>query len=401
MLEISDQPFDTRPPDPDAEWSETEAGWGRRVPDVRTDVATRDARQAVAVLSGLTSSGGGMVAAVTTSLPERAEAGRNYDYRYSWIRDQCFAGQAAAAAGVTGLLDSTVNFVSARILEDKGHLKPAYTVFGQQIPGQSELDLPGYPGSSVVVGNQVQKQFQLDAFGEALLMLAGAGRQGRLDTHHWRAVEIAVQAIEDHRNDAEAGIWEIYDDVWTESRLVCAAGLRQISQCAPARQGARWNALADSLVTQVSKDCIHESGRWKRSPTDDRVDASLLMGAIRGALPADDPRSQATLDAVRTDLGRDLYVYRYRHDDRPLHEAEGAFLLCGFQMALALHQQGNDTEAFRWFERNRAATGSPGLLTEEFDVVQRQLRGNLPQAFVHAILLETACLLSNPWPPTP
>jgi alpha,alpha-trehalase len=117
-------------------------------------------------------------------------------------------------------------------------------------------------------------------------------------------------------------------------------------------------------------------------------------------VPADDPRSLATLDAVRSDLGSDLYVYRFRQDERPLNQAEGAFLLCGFQMALGLHQQGNDAEAYRWFERNRAATGSPGLLTEEFDVVQRQLRGNLPQAFVHAMLLETACRLANPWPST-
>jgi len=183
-------------------------------------------------------------------------------------------------------------------------------------------------------------------------------------------------------------------------RLICAAGLRQMAQVAPTRQGGQWNALADSLVSQVSQDSLHESGRWQRSPTDERVDASLLMAAVRNAVPADDPRSLATLDAVRSDLGSDLYVYRFRQDERPLNQAEGAFLLCGFQMALALHQQGEDAEAFRWFERNRAATGSPGLLTEEFDVVQRQLRGNLPQAFVHAMLLETACRLAHPWPTT-
>jgi len=398
VLEISDTTIDGDPPDPDVAWTETEEGWRLRVPEVHTDVATRDARQAVAVLAGLTSTGGGMVAAATTSLPERAEAGRNYDYRYSWIRDQCYAGQAAAVAGVHDLLDGAVGFVAARLLEDGANLRPAYTVAGESIPDQFELELPGYPGSTVRIGNQVEKQFQLDAFGEALLMFAAAARLDRLDTEQWRAVEAAVAAIEKRRDDPEAGIWELYDDVWSQSRLICAAGLRQIAQCAAANQGARWNALADSLVSQVSKDCIHETGRWQRSPSDSRVDASLLMAAVRGAVPADDPRSRATLDAVRNDLGNDLYVYRFRQDDRPLNDAEGAFLLCGFQMTLGLHQQGNDAEAFRWFERNRAATGSPGLLTEEFDVVQRQLRGNLPQAFVHAMLLETACRLANPWP---
>ncbi|HWG15069.1 MAG TPA: glycoside hydrolase family 15 protein, partial [Streptosporangiaceae bacterium] len=92
------------------------------------------------------------------------------------------------------------------------------------------------------------------------------------------------------------------------------------------------------------------------------------------------------------------YLYRYRADDRPLGEAEGAFLLCGFAMALTLHQQGREVEAARWFERNRTACGTPGLLSEEYDITQRQLRGNTPQAFVHALLLESAQRLATPWP---
>ena len=98
----------------------------------------------------------------------------------------------------------------------------------------------------------------------------------------------------------------------------------------------------------------------------------------------------ATLHAIDDQLTEDGYVYRYRPDERPLGNAEGAFLVCGFWMALAWAQQGEHTAAARWFERNRAACGPPGLLAEEFDVTQRQLRGNLPQAFVHALLLECA-----------
>jgi GH15 family glucan-1,4-alpha-glucosidase len=100
---------------------------------------------------------------------------------------------------------------------------------------------------------------------------------------------------------------------------------------------------------------------------------------------------------VADDLGREGYVYRFRQDQRPLEDAEGAFLLCGYLMALATHQDGRDTEAIAWFERNRAACGPPGLFTEEFDVTQRQLRGNVPQAFVHALLLECAARLPQPW----
>ncbi|MEV4557965.1 FAD-binding protein [Kitasatospora sp. NPDC049285] len=107
---------------------------------------------------------------------------------------------------------------------------------------------------------------------------------------------------------------------------------------------------------------------------------TLPMPAIRGAYPADDPRTAATLRAVRADLASDHYGYRFRHDQRPLQDAEGAFLLCGFTMALAEHQQHDDVEAARRFERNRAACGPPGVYAEEFDVAQRQPRGNLPQA---------------------
>ncbi len=120
------------------------------------------------------------------------------------------------------------------------------------------------------------------------------------------------------------------------------------------------------------------------------MDAALLLVAIRGAIPADDPRTIATLAAIEHDLVQDGYCYRYRPDERPLGKSEGAFLLCGFLMALAHQQQGNLVEAARWFERNRSSCGPPGLLSEEFDVTERQLRGNLPQAFVHAVMLECA-----------
>ena len=120
-------------------------------------------------------------------------------------------------------------------------------------------------------------------------------------------------------------------------------------------------------------------------------------GAGKGdPVAADDPRTLATLRACGEELTEDGYVYRFRHDERPLAEAEGAFLLCGFMMALAQHQQGNQLEAARWFERNRAACGPAGLYSEEYDVTQRQLRGNLPQAFVHALMLECSARLAGP-----
>ena len=140
--------------------------------------------------------------------------------------------------------------------------------------------------------------------------------------------------------------------------------------------------------------CIRrDDGSARRD--DPRVDAALLLPAIRGALSPNDPRSLATLDAVRADLSSQGFLYRFRHADQRLPNAEGAFLLCGFVMALAEHQQGHHVAAARWFERNRAACGPPGLFTEEYDVEQRQLRGNLPQAFVHAVFFEAAHRLTT------
>lgn len=398
VLEISDQDLPQERVHPDEAWSATAYGWRREVPDFGNTIAPDDCRQSYAVLRGMTGGGGAMVAAATMGLPERAEQKRNYDYRYAWIRDQCFTGIAVAACQEFGLLDDAVGFVSARLLEDGPAMRPAYTIDGGRVPDEHDVGLPGYPGGSGKAGNWVNQQFQLDAFGEALLLFAAAAENDRLDLAHWKAAEAAVDAIARRHDDPDAGMWELQDEHWAHSRLICAAGLRAIGRHAPTRQGALWTSQADALVSDVTRDSLHPSGRWQRSPQDPRVDAALLRPVLRGALAPQDPRSVATLKAIREDLGRKGYLYRFRQDERPLDQAEGAFLLCGFDMAMALHQSDEPVEAARWFERSRAACGSPGLFTEEYDVEQRQLRGNFPQAFVHAALLESARRLASPPP---
>ncbi|MEU7062145.1 glycoside hydrolase family 15 protein [Streptomyces sp. NPDC046161] len=397
VLECSDRPLG-RPEPAHRLWRATEAHWRERVPDgFDGALAARDARLAYAVLRGMTGAGGGTVAAVTTSLPEGAEQGRNYDYRYVWIRDLCYVGQAVAAAGPHQLVHDTVRFLTARLLEHGARLRPAYTGAGGPVPGMRRLDLPGYPGGYDVVGNRVNRQFQLDVFGEALLLLAAAARHDALDDDGRRAVRIAADAVAERHMRPDAGIWELHEANWTHSRLICAAGLRAAAaDCgAGASRAARWAALADHIVARTAADGLHPGGRWQRSPDDPGCDAALLLPALRGALPDTDPRTRATVRAVADELGRDHYLYRFRHDDRPLQDAEGAFLLCGFVMALSEQRQGRPVEAARWFERNRAACGPPGLYAEEFDVVRQELRGNLPQAFVHALLLESAVRLGR------
>ena len=382
--------------DADEAWTGTETAWRQAVPRPDVALAERDAWHARAVLRGLTSRGGGMVAAATMSLPERADAGRSYDYRFAWLRDQAMAGQAAARAYADDLLDAATGFIAARLLDDGPQLAPVYTVSGRPVPAERPAGLPGYPGGTDIAGNHAGSQFQLDTFGEVLLCLAAADERDRLESEHWDAIRIAAAAIAQRRDEAEAGIWELEPDIWTHSRLMCAAGLRSVAARPGAgRRASAWLALADDLVSRADA-ALFPTGRWQRSLTDERVDAALLFAGIRGATAPDDPRALATLEAVTAELSDDFFAYRYRPEDRPLGEAEGAFLLCGFAMALALHACGRHVEAAHWFERNRSACGPPGLLSEEFDVEQRQLRGNLPQAFVHALLLECAATLPEP-----
>ncbi|MEV0181745.1 glycoside hydrolase family 15 protein [Streptomyces sp. NPDC050625] len=396
VLECSTSPLHRPLPRAEQVWATTEQAWHEVVPPLKNTIATLDSRRAYAVLRGLTSHGGGMVAAATTSLPERAETGRNYDYRYVWIRDQSYAGQAAAAAGAHDLLDAAVRFVSERLLADGPRLAPAYTVHGDTVPQQRELDLPGYPGGFSRVGNHVSEQFQLDCFGEALLLFAAAQRADRLSADARKAADLAVRAIAERWREPDAGIWELKARPWTHSRLTCVAGLRALADTAAHRALTdTCTHLADTLLAHTTAMCLHPGGHWQRAPDDPSADAALLLPAVRGALSADDPRTRATLTACRDQLAQDHFLYRFRHDARPLEEAEGAFLMCGFVMAMAEHQQGRLVDAYRWFERGRGACGASGLYAEEFDIAQRQLRGNLPQGFVHALLLDSAARLAH------
>jgi GH15 family glucan-1,4-alpha-glucosidase len=399
VLEVSDTELPEELIQPDQTWTATEYGWHQEVPQFENTIAPDDARQSYAVLRGMTGAGGAMVAAATMGLPERAEQKRNYDYRYAWVRDQCFVGVAVGACKEFPLMDDAVGFVAARLLEDGPDMHPAYTVDGGRVPDEHDVGLPGYPGGSARAGNWVNQQFQLDVFGETLLLFATAAENDRLDLEQWKAAEIAAEAIAQRHTEPDAGMWELDNERWAHSRLICAAGLRAIGRHAPARQGAIWSSLADKLIADVTSECLHPSGRWQRSPTDGRVDAALLRPVIRGAVAPQDPRSIATLEAIKKELARNGYLYRFRQDRLPLDLSEGAFLLCGFDLAMALHQSDQPLEAARWFERNRAACGTPGLFTEEYDVEQRQLRGNFPQAFVHAAMLEASRRLADDPPP--
>jgi GH15 family glucan-1,4-alpha-glucosidase len=297
-------------------------------------------------------------------------------------------------------MDRAVSVTAARILEHGDAVAPAYRVDGRALAKETRLPLLGYPGGAVVVGNWVNQQFQLDAIGEILTLLATAAAHDRLDDDGRQALELSVRIVEKRWKQPDAGIWELTDRWWTQSRLSVVAGLRAAARHVASPLNARASALADAILAETDRRCLRPDGVWRRAPDLDGTDASLVLPPVRGALPADDPRTVATLAAVMEELAQDGFAYRFRTGERPLGDDEGAFLLCGFTVALAHWHQGRPVEALRWFERTSSAGGSPGILSEEYDVVQRQLRGNLPQSFVHAMLLETAQTLYEP-PPDP
>lgn len=394
VLELSDEALPPDMPDPNALWESTRKAWAHAVPSIG-GLCPGEARQSYAVIRGLTAPSGAVVAAATTSLPERPTAGRNYDYRYSWIRDSCYCGLAAYEAGAQDLLCTTADFVRDRLLADGARLAPAYTVTGGRIPEEDSTGLPGYPGGSDRIGNWVTGQFQLDAFGEALTLLARRVEQCGTDADTTRAIDIACAAIGERWMEPDAGIWEIDNRRWTHSRLAAVAGLRAVADFGRAEQRDHWRALADTIMHHLDEHALTEDGRWMRAEDDEKLDAALLFAPLRGAVAPDDPRTRRTLDGVLRELTSQGFAYRFAHDDRPLGEAEGSFLLCGYLVALNLEQQDDYAHAIGWFERTRAATGPPGLYSEEFDATQRQMRGNLPQAFVHALMLESSLRLDH------
>ena len=176
------------------------------------------------------------------------------------------------------------------------------------------------------------------------------------------------------------------------------AGLRAAARtCTTEPQASEWSALADVILADTGKHAVHPSGRWQRSPGDPGLDAALLMPPVRGAVPADDPRTTETLRAYLAELTQDGYAYRFRHDSGRWVRPRARSCCAASSWPWLCSSRADELEAARWFERNRAACGSPGLYAEEYDVAERQLRGNLPQAFVHAMLLECAARLASPW----
>jgi GH15 family glucan-1,4-alpha-glucosidase len=345
---------------------------------------------------------GGIVAAPTTSLPEQLGGVRNWDYRFSWIRD---ATLTLSALLVAGYIEEARAWRDWLLRASSGHpseLQIMYGVAGERRLTELELHwLPGYQGAAPVrIGNAASVQLQLDVYGELMDALYQARRAGLpADANAWALQRSLVEHLESVWDAPDEGIWEVRSGRhrFTHSRVMAWVALdRAIRDAKAFRLDApleHWNALRARVHDQVCREG-YDAGKntFVQEYGSKNLDASLLMIPLVGFLPASDPRVRGTVDAVERELAQDGFVHRYRSGefDDGFPPGEGAFLPCSFWLVDCLALLGRKDEARALFERLLAIRSDVGLLSEEYDTGARRLVGNYPQAFTHVALVNAA-----------
>ncbi len=370
---------------------------------------------------------GAICAAASTSLPEVVVGARNWDYRYSWVRDASFTIEALWVAACPDEADEFVNYMTtaaAGSLDQDGDLQIMFGIGGERDLTERELPhLTGWRGSAPVrVGNGAWRQRQLDVYGELLgavhrlsdrIFDPVARRVGPLsDPDQWEAapelapstrrflIALADTAARRWRQQ-DRGIWDVRGEPrhFVHSKLMCWVALERATALA-ARLGATdrvaaWASTQDQIRGVILRDgWSNRANVFTQSFGSDDLDASNLMLPLVGVLPADDPRVLSTITATEERLtdAREL-VYRYRARDG-LDGDEGVFLLCKFWLAQALAMAGQVDRASTVFERAAAFVNDVALLAEEVDPVSSELLGNFPQAFSHIGLVNAAWAIS-------
>ncbi|MFP4636591.1 MAG: glycoside hydrolase family 15 protein, partial [Nitriliruptoraceae bacterium] len=343
-----------------------------------------------------------VVAAPTTSLPESLGGQRNWDYRYSWVRDASLTLHGLWVAACPDEAQEFLSFLTtaASTFDHARRLQIMFSVGGDRDLSERELDhLRGWRDSRPVrVGNGAWNQQQVDVYGELLdavhrlseRLVPFSAQQRRF------LVALADTAAQLWRTP-DQGIWEIRGEPrhFLHSKLMCWVALDRAIDLAPQldaqQQVARWaderEAIGSAIVEQGWND---EVGAFTQSFSSDELDASVLLLSIVGFLPGDDPRIRATIDAIEARLTDERgLVYRYRNADG-LDGEEGTFLLCTFWLAEALARSGQLDRARATFERACGFVNDVGLLAEEVDAQTGEHRGNFPQAFSHIGLINAA-----------
>jgi GH15 family glucan-1,4-alpha-glucosidase len=352
---------------------------------------------------------GGIVAAPTTSLPEKIGGVRNWDYRYCWLRDATFTLDSLMLAGYIAEAKAWRDWLVRAVAGEPSKLQIMYGPAGERRLTEYELpDLPGYEGSEPVrIGNAASGQFQLDVYGEVMDAMHQGRRAGVAEeTFGWALQCALMDYLESAWKEPDEGIWEVRGPRrhFTHSKVMAWVAADRAVQ-AVARFGNdgpadRWRALRSDIFDEVcAKGFDTERNTFTQYFGSKDVDAALLMIPLVGFLPADDSRMQGTLAAVERELTTpEGFVRRYVGEDSDevdgLPPGEGAFLACTFWLAdnLALAGRQHDAEAL--FDRLLTLRNDVGLLAEEYDPVAQRLVGNFPQAFSHVSLVNTAYNLS-------
>ncbi|ELS52220.1 hypothetical protein STVIR_6823 [Streptomyces viridochromogenes Tue57] len=350
---------------------------------------------------------GGIVAAPTTSLPEELGGVRNWDYRYCWLRDSTLTLKALLAAGYQEEAEAWRNWLLRAVAGDPADLQIMYGLAGERrLP---ELELPwlsGFAGSRPVrIGNQAVQQLQLDVYGEVMDTLALARHAGLSAKPQIWAIQAAlIDWLREQWQRPDEGLWEVRGGRrhFVHSKvMVWVAADRAVRTLEknPNLDGDLdgWRELRDDVHREVcEKGYDAERNTFTQSYGSRELDAALLLIPRVGFLPPDDPRVTGTIDAIRAELSHDGFLRRYSTDETTvdgLPGSEGAFLVCSFWLADALHMTGRTQEARELFERLAGLANDVGLLSEEYDPVSGRQLGNFPQAFSHIGLVNTALAL--------
>jgi GH15 family glucan-1,4-alpha-glucosidase len=353
---------------------------------------------------------GAIVAAMTTSIPEIGGHGRNWDYRFCWLRDAYFVVRTLNRLGYIETMEDFLAYIGNIVgTSENGYLQPVYGIGLEAKLIEREIDnLAGYRGNPPVrIGNQAYEHHQHDGYGSVLLAATQAFFDQRLrrpaGQHTFHGLErIGDQAFAVH-DRPDAGLWEFRTraQVHTHSSVMCWAACDRLARIAGhlglAERATHWQTRADRIrETVLERAWNEEMNSFVASFGGDEIDASLLLMHEVGFISPDDPRFVGTMAAVERQLKRGPFLFRYiREDDfgRP----ENAFIICTFWYIDALIAQGRTIEARELFENMLACRNHLGLLSEDIDPSTRELWGNYPQTYSLVGLINCAMKLSKTW----
>jgi alpha,alpha-trehalase len=349
-------------------------------------------------LKGLTyAPSGAICAAATTSLPEAIGGERNYDYRFSWIRDATFALWAMYSLGFDWEAVDFTSFI-ADIASTDDDLQIMYGIDGERDLPERILDhLPGYAGSRPVrIGNAASEQRQHDVWGALLDSVYLHSRAAdHLDPRIWPILGKQVEAALKHWREPDQGLWEVRGEPrhFTSSKIMCwvAAdrGARLAAMIGREEEAAQWELAADEIKADILEHGVDKRGVFTQYYGSTALDASLLLAPLVRFLPADDPRIVATVNAICDELTEHGLVLRYRTEetDDGFTGEEGSFTICSFWLVSALCEIGETKRARELCTKLLSFAGPLELYAEEIDPNSGQHLGNFPQAFTHLALI--------------